>query len=101
MSISCIACKTKLTLFRTKLTDRTENRSAIIEETGREKPMKIAVCDDDEWIRKYLKTVIKQEIGMEADLYSSGEELLECQKAYDILFLDICLADHENEKQKN
>ncbi len=63
--------------------------------------LKIAVCDDDEWIRKYLKTVIKQEIGMEADLYSSGEELLECQKAYDILFLDICLADHENEKQKN
>ena len=63
--------------------------------------LKIAVCDDDEWIRKYLKSMIKQEIGMEAELYTTGEELLACQEIYDILFLDICLANHENTRQKN
>ena len=63
--------------------------------------LKIAVCDDDEWIRKYLKSMIKQEIGMEAELYTTGEELLACQEIYDILFLDICLADHESTGQKN
>ena len=63
--------------------------------------LKIAVCDDDKWIRKYLKTVIERELYAKTDLYSSGEELLAAREIYDILFMDICLADCENGKTKN
>lgn len=63
--------------------------------------LKIAVCDDDKWIRKYLKTVIERELYAKTDLYSSGEELLAAREIYDILFMDICLADCEDGKTKN
>ena len=51
--------------------------------------LKIAVCDDDKWIRKYLKTVIERELYAKTDLYSSGEELLAAREIYDILFMDV------------
>lgn len=63
--------------------------------------LKIAVCDDDKWIRTYLKTVIERELSAKPDLYASGEELLLAQEVYDILFLDICLKNGENTGQKN
>lgn len=63
--------------------------------------LKIAVCDDDKWIRKYLQTVIERELYAKTDLYSSGEELLAAREIYDILFMDICLAGCEDGKAKN
>lgn len=53
--------------------------------------LKIAVCDDEERIRQYMKTVIYRELHIEADLYASGAALLDAQVGYDIYFLDICL----------
>lgn len=63
--------------------------------------LKIAVCDDDEWIRKYLKTVINREICAKIEFYASGEALLAAREIYDIIFMDICLSGKENTKQKN
>lgn len=53
--------------------------------------LKIAVCDDEKIIRRYLKSVIERELHVQAELYASGEELLEAEADFDILFLDICL----------
>ncbi len=63
--------------------------------------LKIAVCDDDEWIRKYLKRIIERETDAKADLYTSGESLLAAKETYDILFMDICLADTAHTNRKN
>ena len=53
--------------------------------------LKIGICDDDELLRQYLKTVIYRKLQVRADLYASGEELLASKEEYAILFLDICL----------
>ena len=53
--------------------------------------LKIAVCDDEESTRQYLKHVIRRALHVQADLFASGEELLKADREYDILFLDICL----------
>lgn len=58
--------------------------------------LKIAICDDDEWIRRHLKEVIDQTLHVKADLYAAGEELLSSEVSYDILFLDICLEKSES-----
>lgn len=62
--------------------------------------LKIAVCDDDEWIRKYVKSIIEREICIEPDLYASGEELLAARDIYDIIFMDIRLEDHGTSNRK-
>lgn len=54
--------------------------------------LKIAVCDDESFIREYLKTVIHRVLHTEADLYAGGEALLAANTDYDILLIDICLA---------
>lgn len=51
----------------------------------------IAICDDDEWMLRYMQGLVRRESGAQADLYRSGEELLAAGKEYDLLFLDICL----------
>ena len=56
--------------------------------------LRIAVCDDDKWMRQYLQTVIRQKTGIQADLYESGEAFLEGREDYDILFLDICFEEN-------
>ena len=53
--------------------------------------LKIAVCDDEERIRQYIKNIIFRELSVQADLYASGETLLAAELSYDIYFLDICL----------
>lgn len=53
--------------------------------------LKIAICDDDGQMRQYMQSLIRRELGARADLYASGEELLEAGKEYDILLIDICL----------
>lgn len=58
--------------------------------------LKIAVCDDEESMRQYLKHVIRRTLHVQSDLFASGEELLKSDRGYDILFLDICLNPPED-----
>ncbi len=58
--------------------------------------MKIAICDDDEWIRRHLESLIEKMLHVKADLYAAGEDLLSSEIDYDILFLDICLEKSES-----
>lgn len=52
--------------------------------------MHIAICDDEEQIQKQIRElVIKQMPDCVTEVFASGEELLESQIPYDILFLDI------------
>ena len=51
--------------------------------------LKIAVCDDEEWIRQYIGDIIYKELCIKADLYTDGTALLASDVAYDIYFLDI------------
>lgn len=62
--------------------------------------MHIAICDDEEYIRTYLRRLLQQqEPACSITEFSSGEELLAYQgqrgrtEAIDILFLDITLQD--------
>lgn len=63
--------------------------------------LKIAICDDDEWIRRSLRAVIQKQTDVQADLYESGEELLAKETDYDILFLDICLKTQDDAHRLN
>lgn len=53
--------------------------------------MRIAVCDDDEtavsFLRELIESYPKQKLN--ADGYSSGEDLLRTRNIYDLIFLDI------------
>ena len=61
--------------------------------------MNIAICDDEENIRIYIRKLIqKQEPFCKITEFSSGKELLEFQdetnaEEIDILFLDISMGD--------
>lgn len=63
--------------------------------------LRIAICDDDELLRQYIKTVVYRKLHVWADLYESGEELLSAGKNYDMLFLDICLEAQEDSHRMN
>lgn len=53
--------------------------------------MKIAVCDDEKREVDILKGLLERYWGESCciDIFHSGEELLRCEKRYDIYFLDI------------
>ncbi|MBR2893153.1 MAG: response regulator transcription factor [Clostridia bacterium] len=56
--------------------------------------MKIAICDDEEKYVKETETKVKnilveQNINAEFDLYNSSSAIYNCEKFYDIAFLDI------------
>lgn len=55
--------------------------------------MNIAICDDEEYARNYIRRLIeKQKTDCQIAEFSSGEELLDFQgEAFDILFLDISM----------
>ena len=61
---------------------------------------RIAICDDDEYFREYMKKVIVNAEGADSDLqfefYSSGEQLLDTEKEHllqiDLLILDMQLS---------
>lgn len=63
--------------------------------------MNIAICDDEENIRIYIRKLIqKQEPFCKITVFSSGKELLEFQdetnaEEIDILFLDISMGDED------
>lgn len=53
--------------------------------------LKIAICEDEIWMQKYLQTLIEGRFLVQVDLYESGEALLAAKTEYDIFLLDICL----------
>ncbi len=59
--------------------------------------LQIAVCDDEKSMGEYLKQLIEKRLKDEKDykvsLFSSGAELLENGKDFDIFFLDIDVKD--------
>ncbi len=60
---------------------------------------KIAICDDEQPIREYLKSLTEKCIEeSQISLFSSGEELLKEKTQYDIILLDISL---QGEKKDN
>ena len=68
--------------------------------------MNIAICDDEENIRIYIRKLIqKQETFCKITEFSSGKELLEFQdetnaEEIDILFLDISMGDEDGKPAK-
>ncbi len=59
--------------------------------------LRIAVCDDEKSMGEYLKQLIERRLSCKKDcqveIFSSGKELLEAGKDFDIFFLDIDLKD--------
>lgn len=61
---------------------------------------RIAICDDEEYFREYMKKVIVNAEGADSDLqfefYNSGEQLLDTEKEHllqiDLLILDMQLS---------
>lgn len=57
--------------------------------------LKIAICDDEQPIREYLKKLTEKCVDAEVYVFVDGEELLSKQNVYDIILLDISL-NHNN-----
>ncbi|MDE6064377.1 MAG: DNA-binding response regulator, partial [Lachnospiraceae bacterium] len=57
--------------------------------------LRVAVCDDDEKVLGETMAMLEDynKIRMQADGYRSGKALLTAGKKYDILLLDIDMAD--------
>lgn len=53
--------------------------------------LKVAICDDEQPIREYLKKLTEKCTEAEVSLFAEGEKLLAAQTAYDIILLDISL----------
>lgn len=53
--------------------------------------LKIAICDDEQPIREYLKKLTKMCTDAEIRMFADGEELLADQTDYDVILLDISL----------
>ncbi len=57
---------------------------------------KIAICDDDPWMREYLSDFVRRSLQIKAALFEDGEALLASSLDFDILFLDICLGPSDD-----
>lgn len=65
-------------------------------------PIKIAVCDDEQYIRSYLISLIqKQQFETEITEYASAAAYLSDTAEYDLLFLDIELAGSDKGNRIN
>ena len=53
--------------------------------------MKIAICDDEQPIRDYLKKLTEKCTDAQVHVFANGEELLSDPTVYDIILLDISL----------
>lgn len=53
--------------------------------------MKIAICDDEQPIREYLKKLTEKCTDADVCVFADGEELLSDQREYDMILLDISL----------
>lgn len=56
-----------------------------------ESMLKIAICDDEQPIRDYLKKLTEKCTDAQVNVFANGEELLSDPTVYDIILLDISL----------
>lgn len=58
---------------------------------SRRRMLKIAICDDEQPIREYLKKLVEKCTEAEVSLFADGGELLADPTAFDLILLDISL----------
>lgn len=58
--------------------------------------LKIAICDDEQPIREYLKRLVEKCTEGEIRLFADGGELLADPTAFDLILLDISLNREQN-----
>ena len=58
--------------------------------------LKIAICDDEQPIREYLKRLVEKCTEGEIRLFVDGGELLADPTAFDLILLDISLNREQN-----
>lgn len=63
--------------------------------------LKIAICDDEQPIRDYLKKLTEKCTDAQVYVFAHGEELLSDPTAYDIILLDISLNQKPDSGKRN
>ena len=63
--------------------------------------MKIAICDDEQPIREYLKKLTEKCTDADVCVFADGEELLSDQREYDMILLDISLNQNHDTSMLN
>ena len=63
--------------------------------------LKIAICDDEEPIREYLKQLTQRLVNADIAVFANGEELLSDKTAYDIILLDISFNNNSEDILNN
>lgn len=63
--------------------------------------LKIAICDDEQPIREYLKILTEKCTDSQVSLFCNGEELLKSHTAYDLILLDISLSGNPESDKIN
>ena len=63
---------------------------------SRRRMLKIAICDDEQPIREYLKRLVEKCTEGEIRLFADGGELLADPTAFDLILLDISLNREQN-----
>lgn len=66
-----------------------------------ESMLKIAICDDEQPIRDYLKKLTEKCTDAQVHVFAHGEELLSDPTAYDIILLDISLNQKPDSGKRN
>ena len=63
---------------------------------------KIAICDDEQPIREYLKSLTEKSIpDSQVRLFGSGEALLRDQTSFDVILLDVSLRGEDGNQTLN
>ncbi len=63
--------------------------------------LKIAICDDEQPMRKYLKRLTEKCADAEISVFADGEKLLAEQTGYDVILLDISLTQDSDTDRLN
>lgn len=63
--------------------------------------LKIAICDDEQPIRDYLKKLTEKCTDAQVHVFANGEELLSDPTVYDIILLDISLNQKPDSGKRN
>ena len=63
--------------------------------------LKIAICDDEQPIRDYLKKLTEKCTDAQVHVFANGEELLSDPTVYDIILLDISLNRKPDSGKRN
>jgi DNA-binding LytR/AlgR family response regulator len=63
--------------------------------------LKIAICDDEQPMREYLKRLTEKYADAEISVFADGEKLLAEQSGYDVILLDISLTQDSDTDRLN